>query len=139
MTRCRATLDLVPTDRDAEVSILVYYEQRASAGLLVSEATQVSDDGQGYPLTSGVFTPAQIAGWKITDAVHAKGAKMYCQIWHCGRVSHESYQPDGRAPIAPSAVAPSGRQCMTLEGPKPFPVPREMTIEDIQTCIEQFR
>ncbi|CAN0168057.1 unnamed protein product, partial [Pylaiella littoralis] len=110
------------------------------SGLIISEATQVSDDGQGYPLTPGVFTPAQIAGWKkITDAVHAKGAKMYCQIWHCGRVSHESYQPDGRAPPAPSALAPTEGEVLTMEGPKPFPVPREMTVEEIKACVEQFR
>eukprot|EP00752_Nemacystus_decipiens_P005867 g5301.t1 len=140
MTRCRATADLVPTDRDAPVSNLVYYEQRASAGLIITEATQVSRDGQGYPYTPGIFTPEQIAGWKkITDAVHAKGAKMFCQIWHCGRVSHESYQPDGRAPPAPSAIACPDGQAWTMDGFKPFPVPREMTVEEIKTCVEQFR
>ncbi|CAB1119807.1 unnamed protein product [Ectocarpus sp. CCAP 1310/34] len=141
LTRNRATVDLVPTDREAETSMLVYYEQRAThAGMIIAEATQVSNDGQGYPLTPGIYTPEQIAGWKkITAAVHAKGAKMVCQLWHCGRISHESYQPEGRAPLAPSALACPAGECMTMEGPKPFPVPREMTIEDIKTCVEQFR
>ncbi|CAN0528511.1 unnamed protein product, partial [Ectocarpus sp. 12 AP-2014] len=96
LTRNRATMDLVPTDREAETSMLVYYEQRAAhAGMIIAEATQVGNDGQGYPLTPGIYTPEQIAGWKkITAAVHAKGAKMVCQIWHCGRISHESYQPE---------------------------------------------
>ncbi|CAM9224028.1 unnamed protein product [Ectocarpus sp. 8 AP-2014] len=141
LTRNRATMDLVPTDREAETSMLVYYEQRAThAGMIIAEATQVGNDGQGYPLTPGIYTPEQIAGWKkITAAVHAKGAKMVSQIWHCGRISHESYQPEGRAPLAPSALACPAGECMTMEGPKPFPVPREMTIEDIKTCVEQFR
>lgn len=139
MTRDRATMDLVPTDRDADVSMLVYYEQRASAGLIISEATQVSNDGQGYPLTPGVYTPDQIAGWKkITDAVHAKGSKMFCQIWNCGRISHESYQPGGQPPPAPSALACPEGVVITMEGPKPFPVPRAMTVEEIKTCVEQF-
>ncbi|CAM9533987.1 unnamed protein product, partial [Hapterophycus canaliculatus] len=90
-----------------------------SPGLIISEATQVSTDGQGYPLTPGVYTPEQIAGWKkITDAVHAKGAKMVCQLWNCGRTSHESYQPGGQPPPAPSAIACPEGECFTMEGPK---------------------
>ncbi|CAM9758530.1 unnamed protein product [Ascophyllum nodosum] len=107
---------------------------------MFTEATQFSDDGQGYPLTPGVFTPEQIAGWKkITDAVHAKGTKIFCQLWHCGRASHESYQPGGRAPPAPSAIPISRGQVFTMEGPKPFPTPREMTVDEIKTTVEQFR
>ncbi|CAM9705600.1 unnamed protein product [Choristocarpus tenellus] len=135
MTRDRTDMDLVPTDL-----MRTYYEQRTSAGLIITEATQVSVDGQGYPLTPGVFTPEQIAGWKkITDAVHAKGSKIVCQIWHCGRISHSSFQPDGLPPFAPSAVKPEVGQVATMEGMKDFETPREISVEGIKTVVEQFR
>lgn len=87
-----------------------YYEQRSSpGGLIICEATQISQEGQGYPLTPGIYTDAQVEGWKaITDAVHAKGGRMFCQLWHVGRISHPSHQPNGALPVAPSAVAPEG-------------------------------
>ena len=82
-----------------------YYAQRASTGLIVSEATQISRSGQGYPNTPGIFTDEQVAGWKpITDAVHAKGGKIVAQLWHVGRVSLPDYQPDG---LPPSPLPPS--------------------------------
>lgn len=140
MTRDRATPELVPTDFGAETSMALYYTQRSSAGLIVTEATQVGDDGQGYPLTPGVYTTEQIAGWKtITDAVHEKGSLMFCQIWNCGRVSHTSYQPGGRAPPAPSVVTLTEGECFTMEGPKPWSTPREITVEEIKGYVEQFR
>ncbi|CAM9305508.1 unnamed protein product [Discosporangium mesarthrocarpum] len=135
MTRDRADMDLVPTDL-----MCTYYEQRTSAGLIITEATQVSVDGQGYPLTPGIFTADQIAGWKkITDAVHAKGSKIVLQIWNCGRVSHSSYQPGGAVPPAPSAVKPDNGQAFTMTGFQDFETPREMTVEEIKTCVEQFK
>mgnify|MGYP003879942591 CR=1 FL=1 len=82
-----------------------YYGQRASAGFMVSEGTQIEPRGQGYAWTPGIYTPEQIDGWrKVTDAVHAEGGVIFAQLWHVGRVSHHALQPDGSAPIAPSAI-----------------------------------
>ena len=81
-----------------------YYQQRASAGLIITEGTQISQEGQGYPATPGIFSPEQVAGWKrVTDAVHAAGGRIFAQLWHVGRISHPSLQPDGAAPVGPSA------------------------------------
>src|SRR5205823_4505606 len=100
LTRNRAGPGFVPSDLAAE-----YYGQRASAGLIISEATQISQQGQGYQDTPGIYTQAQIEGWrKVTDAVHAKGGHIFLQLWHVGRVSHVDLQPNGQAPVAPSAV-----------------------------------
>ena len=100
LTRNRAGAGLVPSELAA-----TYYAQRASAGLIITEATQVSAQAQGYQDTPGLYTPEQIAGWrKVTDAVHAKGGRIFVQLWHVGRVSHVDLQPDGQAPVAPSAI-----------------------------------
>lgn len=100
LTRNRAGAGNVPTDLMAE-----YYGQRAEAGLIIAEATQIVPEGQGYQDTPGIHSPEQIAGWrKVTDAVHAKGGRIYLQLWHVGRVSHSSLQPGGQAPVAPSAI-----------------------------------
>lgn len=100
LTRNRAGAGFVPSEFAA-----TYYSQRASAGLLISEATQISQQGQGYQDTPGIYTQAQIDGWRsVTDAVHAKGGKIFLQLWHVGRVSHVDLQPDGQAPVAPSAL-----------------------------------
>ncbi len=105
LTRCRAGEGHVPGPLNAE-----YYRQRASAGLIVSEATSVSPRGFGYPNTPGIFTPAQAAGWRlVTDAVHAAGGRIALQLWHVGRISHPSFQPHGETPVAPTAVAPRGK------------------------------
>ncbi|MGJ4895704.1 MULTISPECIES: alkene reductase [unclassified Bradyrhizobium] len=101
LTRNRAVDGLAPGPLTAE-----YYSQRASAGLLISEASQVSQQGQGYQDTPGIYSKEQIAGWrKVTDAVHAKGGRIFIQLWHVGRISHVSLQPNGGAPVAPSAIA----------------------------------
>src|SRR5258708_8320131 len=103
MTRNRAAPGNVPTDLNA-----TYYAQRASAGLIVTEATQVSARGVGYPGTPGIHTDAQVAGWrKVTRAVHERDGRIFLQLWHVGRISHPDLQPRGELPVAPSAIAPA--------------------------------
>lgn len=104
MTRCRAGDGDVPTALMAE-----YYAQRASAGLIVSEGTPISPQGRGYAWTPGIYSEAQINGWRlVTDAVHAKGGRIFAQLWHVGRVSHVSLQPGGAAPVSASAIQAEG-------------------------------
>ncbi len=134
MTRNRAGPGNVPGAVNA-----TYYAQRASAGLIVSEATQVSPQGVGYPGTPGIHSAAQVAGWKlVTDAVHAAGGRIFLQLWHVGRISHPSLQPGGALPVAPSAIAPAG-QAMTREGMKPFVTPRALDIAEIAGIVEDYR
>ncbi|UPW17307.1 alkene reductase [Agarivorans sp. TSD2052] len=115
-----------------------YYSQRASAGLIITEATQVSPQGKGYAFTPGIHSEQQIAGWKtITDAVHAKGAKIVLQLWHVGRISHSSLQLDGELPVAPSAIAPEG-QAFTEQGFVDFETPRALATIEMPSIIEQF-
>jgi N-ethylmaleimide reductase len=117
---------------------VTYYEQRASAGLIVTEGTQVSEQGIGYPSTPGIHTAAQAAAWRqVTDAVHAKGGRIFAQLWHVGRVSHPSMQPGGAQPVAPSAVAPAG-QIYTARGLQTFEAPRALEIGEIPGVVEQF-
>lgn len=132
MTRNRAT-DTIP-----QPMMTTYYAQRASAGLIVTEATQVSPQGVGYPHTPGIHSKEQIAGWKdITDAVHAQGGKMFLQLWHVGRISHPSLQPDGQRPVAPSAIKPDG-EAMTMEGKKPYVTPRALETDELSGIVRQF-
>lgn len=134
LTRNRASAGNVPTQMNA-----TYYEQRASAGLIISEASQVSPQGMGYAATPGIHSPEQVAGWRlVTDAVHARGGHIFLQLWHVGRISHPSLQPHGELPIAPSAIAPQG-EAMTYEGMKPFVTPRALETDEIPSIIEQFR
>src|SRR6201992_2822859 len=112
LTRNRALAGFVPGPLAVE-----YYGQRASAGLLVSEATQVSQQGQGYQDTPGIYSKEQIAGWrKVTDHVHEKGGRIFLQAWHVGRVSHTSLQPDGGAPVAPSAIRAKTKTVLMRDG-----------------------
>src|SRR5260221_12544133 len=105
LTRNRAVAGLVPNPLAVE-----YYGQRASAGLLITEASQVSQQGQGYQDTPGIYSKEQVAGWrKVTKRVHARGGRIFIQIWHVGRVSHTSLQPDGGRPGAPSAIRAKGQ------------------------------
>ncbi|RME35864.1 MAG: alkene reductase [Gammaproteobacteria bacterium] len=116
-----------------------YYAQRATAGLIISEATPVAAHGHGYPDTPGIHTTEQVAGWRgVTEAVHARGGHMFLQLWHVGRISHPSLQPDGALPIAPSAIRPQG-EAVTPEGPRPFVTPRAVTLEEIPGLIEDYR
>ena len=137
LTRMRAAVPgNVPTDLGVE-----YYSQRASAGgLIFTEATQVMPSGQGYPATPGIHSAEQIAGWKkITDAVHAKGGLIFMQLWHVGRVSHTSFQPDGALPVAPSAIAPAGKSFTPSFQMVPFETPRALEIGEIPGIIEAYR
>ncbi len=105
LTRQRAALGNVPSALNA-----LYYAQRASAGLIISEATQVAPEGQGYAHTPGIHTEAQSQGWRlVTDAVHREGGRIFLQLWHVGRISDPYYQPDGGLPVAPSAIAALAR------------------------------
>ena len=134
MTRNRAGAGEVPGPISA-----TYYAQRASAGLIVTEGTQISQEGQGYPGTPGIFSPEQIVGWKrVTDAVHAARGRIFAQLWHVGRISHPSLQPGGAAPVAPSALQPPG-QTMTAQGIQPFVMPRALETHEIARVVDDFR
>ncbi|MEO3435374.1 alkene reductase [Inquilinus sp. CAU 1745] len=135
LTRNRALADGdVPHALNAE-----YYAQRAGAGLLVSEGSQISPEGKGYAWTPGIHSAAQVEGWrKITDAVHARGGRIFIQLWHVGRVSHTSLQPDGQAPVGPSAIAAETR---TFDG-KGFvetSTPRALEMGEIARIVEDYR
>lgn len=121
-----------------------YYVQRAGAGLIVSEASQISRQGQGYAWTPGIYTDAQEAGWKmVVDAVHAAGGRMALQMWHVGRISHRCFH-DGAPPVAPSAIEPTGSQCFAENpdgsaGYAPVTAPRALALNEIPSVIEQYR
>jgi N-ethylmaleimide reductase len=135
LTRMRAGPGNVPTELNA-----TYYAQRASAGLIIAEATQVSPDGQGYPKTPGIHSPEQIAGWRrVTDAVHAAGGRIALQLWHVGRISHPSHQPGGAAPIAPSALRPEGKIMNAAFEPVPYETPRAIDTAEIPDVVAKFR
>ncbi|MBN9003129.1 MAG: alkene reductase, partial [Rhizobiales bacterium] len=134
LTRNRAVAGLVPNPLAVD-----YYSQRASAGLLVTEASQVSQQGQGYQDTPGIYSKEQIAGWRqVTDAVHARGGHIYIQLWHVGRISHVSLQPNSGAPVAPSAVRANTK---TFVGGKFAEVsePRALDLNEIPGIIDSFK
>lgn len=139
LTRCRAGQPgNVPTALNAE-----YYRQRASAGLIISEATQICQAGQGYPATPGIHTAEQIAGWRrVTDAVHSAGGKMFMQLWHVGRISHPAYQPDHGLPVAPSALAADGKvRFIDAQGQiaeAPLPTPRALALDELPGLVQQY-
>jgi N-ethylmaleimide reductase len=116
-----------------------YYAQRATAGLIISEASQISPEGKGYAWTPGIYSPAQVAGWRlVTDAVHAKGGRIFLQLWHVGRISHTSLQPGGIAPVAPSAIAAKA-QTFDGKGFVPTSLPRALTASDIERVVDDYR
>ncbi|HYN54435.1 MAG TPA: alkene reductase [Methylotenera sp.] len=117
---------------------VTYYEQRASAGLIVTEATPISDMGHGYPALPGIYTDAQVAGWKkITDAVHAKGGKIVLQLWHVGRISHPTLLPNDALPVAPSAIKPAG-QAFTYQGLVDYVEPRALDASELPGIVADF-
>jgi N-ethylmaleimide reductase len=133
MTRNRAT-DNIPNALMAQ-----YYAQRASVGLIITEGTSPSPNGLGYPRIPGIFSNAQVAGWKpIADVVHAGGAKIFMQFMHCGRIAHPLNLPAGARMLAPSAVAAAGEMYTDAEGLKPHPVPQAMTESDIEAAIAEY-
>ena len=134
LTRCRASGGgRVPNSMMAQ-----YYAQRASAGLILTEATVVSPIGVGYPDTPGVWSSDQVEGWKlVTEAVHAKGGRIFLQLWHVGRISHPTYL-DGQLPVAPSAIQPKGHVSL-LRPKQPFPTPRALELSEIPGIIDAFR
>ncbi len=133
LTRCRASAGNVPGPLVAE-----YYAQRASAGLIISEATSVSPCGFGYPNTPGIFTEAQVDGWRgVTDAVHAAGGRIVLQLWHVGRISHPDYQPRGELPVAPSAVKPRGK-VFTGTAMADYVTPRALETSEIPGIIAEY-
>lgn len=144
MTRSRAGAGNVATPLMAQ-----YYAQRATAGLIVSEGTQICPEGQGYAWTPGIYSDAQIAGWKlVTDAVHAKGGRIFAQLWHVGRVSHVDLQPEGRAPISSSALVAQGVQVFVdpqglgpqagVGGMVQHSMPRALREEEIAGVVAQY-
>lgn len=134
MTRCRADADAVPT-----AIMATYYGQRASAGLIVTEGVAPSANGRGYARQPGLWTPAQVAGWKaVTDAVKAKGGKIFAQVMHTGRVSHPANMAPGARVIAPSAVALAGQMYTDAQGMQDYPVPEPMTAADIAATKAEF-
>ena len=129
----------VPTDLMA-----LYYSQRATSGLLISEATQISQEGKGYAWTPGIYTQEQRDGWKgVTSAVHDKGGRIVCQLWHVGRISHPVFQPDNGKPVAPSAITPDGQAFVGdyhEDGPTvPFEEPRALEADEIPRLLEDYR
>ena len=132
MTRSRSVQNNVPNELMA-----TYYAQRASAGLIITEATQISTQGIGYLYTPGIYTSEQVQGWKkVTQAVHNKGGKIFLQLWHVGRISHSIYH-GGELPVAPSAIKPRGK-VYTSEGMKAFETPRELSIKEIKKIVTEY-
>ena len=134
LTRNRAVAGMVPSPLAVE-----YYGQRASAGLLITEASQVSQQGQGYQDTPGIYSKEQVAGWrKVTNRVHAREGRIFIQIWHVGRISHTSLQPGNGAPVAPSAIRAKGK---TFVGGTFTEIsePRALALEEIPGIIESFQ
>jgi N-ethylmaleimide reductase len=134
MTRSRAVDANTPNDLMAE-----YYGQRASAGLIITEGTSPSPNGTGYPRIPGIWSQAQVVGWrKITDAVHAQGGRIFVQLMHTGRVGHPLNLPAGAELLAPSAVAAEGEMYTDAKGLQPHPVPRAMTDAEVRAAVEEY-
>lgn len=133
LTRNRAAAGGVPQAMNVE-----YYRQRASAGLIISEASPISPQGIGYPGTPCIYSTAQVAGWReVVTAVHDAGGHMFLQLWHVGRISHPSLQPDGQLPVAPSAIRPAG-EAITYEGMQPFVTPRALATEELPEIVQHY-
>jgi N-ethylmaleimide reductase len=136
LTRMRAGPGFVPQKMNVD-----HYEQRASGGLIITEATLISTLGRGHPHTPGIYTPEQVEGWRqVVEAVHARGGRIFMQLWHVGRMSHSSIHPEDGLPIGPSPIAATTCQVWNADMVRvPLETPREMTKEDIDTLVEQYR
>ncbi len=135
LTRSRSRSDGVPHSSLAAA----YYQQRATAGLIVAEGTNISAQARGYAFTPGIYTKEQIEGWQpVTEAVHEKGGRIFVQLWHVGRISHPSLQPDGALPVAPSPLRPDV-QAFTETGFQPCVTPRPLETDEIPGLIEDYR
>ncbi len=133
LTRNRSTETGVP-----QAMNVTYYEQRATAGLIITEATPISAMAHGYPALPGIYTEEQVVGWKkVTDAVHAKGGKIVMQLWHVGRISHPSLLPNGALPVAPSAIKPAG-QAFTYQGLVDYVTPRALDASELPDIIKDY-
>jgi N-ethylmaleimide reductase len=133
LTRNRAGEGNAPQDMNVD-----YYRQRAEAGLIISEGSQISATGVGYPGTPGIHSKAQIDGWKrVTDAVHEQGGRIFIQLWHTGRISHSSLQPNGILPVAPSALKAAG-QAVTFEGFQDFETPRALNSDELPGIVADY-
>jgi N-ethylmaleimide reductase len=135
MTRGRAG-----EERTANALMAKYYAQRAGAGLIISEGTAISQQGYGWTHSPGIYTSEQTKAWKqIVDAVHERGAKIFLQLWHTGRASHSSFQPNNQLPIAPSAIKIEGAEAHTSKGKKPYETPRALETAEIPSVVEEYR
>ncbi|MEM7760420.1 MAG: alkene reductase [Cyanobacteria bacterium P01_A01_bin.40] len=135
MTRARAG-----KERMANTLMAEYYAQRAGAGLIITEATTISEQGNGWQQSPGIYTDQQAEAWKqVVDAVHQKGSLIYLQLWHTGRASHSSFQPNNQLPVAPSAIKIEGGEAHTPEGKKPHETPRALTTDEIPQVVEDYR
>ena len=132
LTRCRSVENNTPNDLMAS-----YYAQRATAGLIITEATQIATQGIGYPCTPGIHNAAQIEGWKkVTQAVHDKGGRIFLQLWHVGRISHSAYH-GGELPVAPSSIKPDG-EVYTFDGMQAYETPRTLEIAEIKELVKVY-
>ena len=134
LTRCRADAEHVPTALMSE-----YYAQRATAGLIIAEATMAMENNSAFWREPGIHSPAQVAGWKrTTDAVHAAGGRIFLQIWHGGRACHPLLN-GGAQPVAPSAIAITGDEVLTPQGKQPYVIPRELRDHELPGIVAGFR
>lgn len=138
LTRNRAQHD---TDAPQALNAEYYAQRAADAGLIISEATQISPTGKGYAWTPGIYSKEQVVGWrKVTDAVHERGGCIFLQLWHVGRISHPSLQPNGTDPVAPSAIAPIKQRTFIENGTfTPIGKPRALELSEIKNIIEDYR
>ena len=135
MTRGRAG-----SERTANALMAEYYAQRTGAGLIVSEGTAISEQGYGWTHSPGIYTPEQTEAWKqVVDAVHAEDTPIFLQLWHTGRASHSSFQPNNQLPIAPSAIKIEGAEAHTSNGKQPYETPRALETAEIPRVVEEYR
>ena len=135
MTRARAGKERIPNKLMAE-----YYSQRTNAGLLITEATSISEQGLGWVDTPGIYSDEHVSGWRlVTDAVHEKGTPIFLQLWHCGRASHSSFRKDRSLPVSASSVKINGEYIHTPEGKQAYETPRELQIDEIAAVVEDYK